>query len=145
MAGKMGRKTIHLLLRKKAAIIVNGSKLTTEAGREVRYCLGEHDARVFYTAPQNLKGGGLGWSNYRFDQVAWKELDTCLEKKPNMYGIWFAKQAADVCATRYNMARLQDLIDNKCPNCGQVERAIHLNMCPSDSRMTLLLEGVTDP
>ncbi len=28
-----------------------------------------------------------------------------------MYGIWFAKQAADVCATRYNMARLQDLND----------------------------------
>jgi hypothetical protein len=61
-----------------------------------------------------------------------------------MYGIWFAKQAADVCATRYNMARLQDLIDNKCPNCGQVERALHLNMCPSESRTTLLLEGVTD-
>ncbi len=104
MAGKTGRKKIHLLPREKAAIIVNGSKLTTEAGKEVRYCLGERDARMFYTTPRKPKGGGLGWSNHRFDQVAWKELDACLEKKPDMYGIWFAKQAADVCATRYNMA-----------------------------------------
>ncbi len=76
--------------------------------------------------------------------MAWKELGACLDKKPDMYGIWFANQAADVCATRYNMAQLHDLIDNKCPNCGQVERAVHLNMCPSESIMTLLSEGVIE-
>lgn len=40
------------------------------------------------------------------------------------------------------MARIQDLIDNKCPNCGMVEKAEHLNICPSENRTRLLKEGV---
>ncbi len=56
MTGKMGCKIIHLLPHEKAAIIVNGSKLTTEADKEVCYCLGERDAWDFYTAPHKPKG-----------------------------------------------------------------------------------------
>ncbi len=54
--------------------------------------------------PCKPKGGDLGWINHRFDQVAGKELDACLDRKLDMYGIWFAKQSADVCETKYNMA-----------------------------------------
>ena len=144
MAGRAARKGVQLLPREKAAIVVNGTKLTTDSGEEVRYCLGEREAKSFYTAAKKKRGGGLGWSEERYNQVAWIELEQCLKKKPDMYGIWLTKQSADAAATRYNMARLQNLIDNKCPNCGQVERAIHLNMCPSENRTRLLTEGVEE-
>ena len=42
------------------------------------------------------------------------------------------------------MARLQDLLDNRCPNCLQRgERAGHLNLCPDEGRRRLFEESVT--
>ena len=63
-----------------------------------------------------------------------------------MYGLWLSKQSSGSCATRYNMARraktLQGRLDDKCPNCGLMEKAKHLNVCPNESRTKLLEEGV---
>jgi len=132
----------QLLPLERAAVFVNGNKLTTDVSKEVRFCLGESDARQFYTAPVTAKGGGMGWPLERFNAVDWRSLDRALATKSDMYGIWLTKQSTGTCATRYNMARLQDLVDNKCPNCGMVEKASHLNMCPSDGRTQLLTEGV---
>jgi hypothetical protein len=39
------------------------------------------------------------------------------------------------------MARMNASRENKCPNCGLVERATHLNVCPSVARTRLLTEG----
>ena len=47
---------------------------------------------------------------------------------------------------RSNISRIlsqQDLY-NKCPNYGLVEKADHLNRCPSAERTRLLEEGVKD-
>ena len=134
---RRGRQTLPL---EKAAVFAHGHKLTTDVSKEVRYCMGEEEARAFYTADKSK--GGLGWSVERFNLVDFKSLDKTLASKPDMYGIWLCKQSAGVCATRYNMARLQDLIDNKCPNCGMIEKAEHLNVCPSEDRTRLLEEGV---
>ena len=108
--------------------------------------MGEAEARRFYTAPLKKRGGGLGWSKERFNQVAWESLYATLEPKPDMYGVWLSKQSSGSCATRYNLAKrsktLQGRLDDKCPNCGLVEKAEHLNVCPSKSRAKLLEEGV---
>ena len=128
----------RFLPREKAAIVIDNHKLTTDAGPEVRYALGESDVRRFYTAAKKDRGGGLGWSETRFNQVARRHIDACLEGKPDMYGIWVCKQASGVCASRKNMSRIQDTLDNKCPNCGMVERAEHLTRCPSEARTELL-------
>ena len=37
---------------------------------------------------------------------------------------------------------MQGQLDDKCPNCGLVEKAEHLNVCPSESRTKLPEEGV---
>ena len=37
---------------------------------------------------------------------------------------------------------LQGRLDDKCPNCGLVEKAAHLNICPSEARTKLLEEGM---
>jgi hypothetical protein len=47
---------------KKAAIVLDSVKLTTDVGSEVRFCLGKEEAARFYTAPKELvnvsnKGG----------------------------------------------------------------------------------------
>jgi hypothetical protein len=52
------------------AVVLDGIKLTTNIGSEVRYRLGKEDAERFYTKPRNVvrgtNRGGLGWSSKRF-------------------------------------------------------------------------------
>jgi hypothetical protein len=51
----------------KAAIVLDGVKLTTDAGVEVQYQLGKEETERFYTKPCNIiqgtNRGGLGWSS----------------------------------------------------------------------------------
>jgi hypothetical protein len=109
----------------------------------VRFCLGEEEARAFYTAPRKNKGGGLGWSDYRFNQVAWGSLDAPLASKPDRYSLWLSKQASGWCATRQRMSRIQDILDDKCPNCQRaVETSEHLNVCPDEGRTCLFRDSV---
>jgi hypothetical protein len=141
-----GRES-QLLPLEKAAIVINGEKSTTNVGRDVRYALGYKEARRFYTKARTKNGltntGGLGWSEHRFDQVAWKPIDDALRNKPDMFQIWHAKQSIGVCATRSRLARIQDILDSKCPNCKQEqEKSHHLNRCPDQGRTLLFKESV---
>ena len=127
---------------KKVAVVLDGVKLTTDVGSEVQYCLGKEDAERFYTKPRDvIRGtnrGGLGWSSDRFHSVAWQALDSALKSKPDMFQLWLSKQCIGICAMRQNMARIQDILDDKCPNCLQPrEMSDHLNRCP-DAGLTLL-------
>ena len=94
-----------MLPKEKTAVFVEGEKLTSEAGKEVRHCLGKRDAREFYTTAKDKRG--IGWTSSRFDQVAWDSLRDCLDGKPDMYCVWLSKQSTGICATRSNMSRLQ--------------------------------------
>ena len=89
---------------------------------------------------------GLGWTDERFDKVDWGKLGDTLARKPDMYGICLSKQSSGTCATRHYLVRqaktLAGQLDNKCPNCGQVEKSTHLNQCPSEYQTRLLEEGV---
>ena len=136
------RKCSYLLPLEKAAIYVDGKKSTSDIAKEVRFCLGEAEARQFYTSARKRKGGGLGWTSHRFNKVDWAALNKTLASKPDMYGIWLSKQSSGCCATRTHMKRLQDNLDNKCPNCGRKEDAAHLMRCPSENRTKLLTEDV---
>ena len=115
-------------------MFVNATKSTSDVSKEVFFCLGEEEVLQLYTAPRKKRRGGLGWPQERFDQVAWWALYKCLVYKPDRYGIWLLKQSSGVCATRYNMARLQDHLDNWCSNCWQVDKASYLNACPSEAQ-----------
>jgi hypothetical protein len=132
----------------RAAVFVSGVKQTSDVSRAVRFCLGEVEARAFYTAPPDItkrksNKGGLGWSQDRFNQVAWSALDAVMASKPDVYGVWLSKQSSGFCATgsQTQMARVHASRENRCPNCGLVERAAHLNVCPSVVRTRLLTEG----
>jgi hypothetical protein len=62
-----------------------------------------------------------------------------------MFQIWHAKQCIGVCAMRSRMARIQDVLDSKCPNCKQEqEKSHHLNRCPDQGRTLLFRESVAN-
>jgi hypothetical protein len=137
----------QLLPLEKAAIILDGMKQTTDVGAEVRYCLGKEEANKFYTKPTLISGGtnkgGLRWSQKRFNQVSWSSLDASISSKPNMFQVWLAKQCIGICATRLNMAQIQGLLDDNCPNCRHPkETNDHLNHCPDPGRTLLFRDGV---
>ncbi len=79
----------------KAAVVLDGVKLTTDVGSEVRYHLGKEDAERFYTKPRDvIRGtnrGSLGWSSDRFHSVVWQALDSALKSNPDMFQLWLSK------------------------------------------------------
>ena len=81
----------------------------------------------------------------KFNTADWRGIDDCLATKSDMYGLWLCKQVFGVCATRKNVARIQDLLDDKCPNCLQSDKtANHLNHCPAEGRVQLFQDCVED-
>jgi hypothetical protein len=141
-------RTDQFLPLELAAIVLDSVKLTTDVGAEVRFRLGKEAASHFYTRPKDVTNGrntgGLGWSTHRFNQVAWGTLDLALRSKPDMFQVWLSKQCIGICATRKNMSRIQDLLDDKCPNCLQPqETSQHLNRCPDQGRTLLFKDGIS--
>jgi hypothetical protein len=60
-----------------------------------------------------------------------------------MFQLWLSKQCIGICATRRNMARTQDLLDNNCPNCNHPrETSNHLNWCPEAGQTLLFRDSV---
>jgi hypothetical protein len=137
----------HFLPLEKAAVVLDGVKLMTDVGPEVHVQLGMEEAERFYTKPCNIVNGvnkgGLGWSPQRFHAVAWKALDTALKSKPDMFQLWLSKQCIGICAMRKNMKRIQDLLDDKCPNCNHPrETSDHLNRCPKAGQTLLFQDSM---
>jgi hypothetical protein len=136
-----------LLPLEKAAVFIDNEKSTTNVGPNVRFLLGTEEASRFYTSPvvliRGVNKGDLDWSEERFDQVAWADLDRALHQKPNMYQLWLSKQCIGICATRGNLARIQDILDDRCPNCGHRRKtSTHSNCCPDHGRTMHFKEGV---
>ncbi len=105
--------------------------------------------KKFYTKAirivNRVNKGGLGWSATIFDLVVWISIEEALQGKPKMFGLWLAKQSIRVCATRKNLARIQDILDNHCPNCGSPqEDNKHLNRCSDKGRQWKFREDVKD-
>jgi hypothetical protein len=123
-----------LLQRESVAVIIDGHKLTNNITEDVRHALGQCVARTFFTAPVRMVGstniGGLGWTTDHFDNTDWRALRTALRRKPEVYGVWSAKQTTGVCATRRNTSRIDGHTDDRCPNClCGPKRSHHLTIC----------------
>jgi hypothetical protein len=139
----------QLLPREQAALVIDRRKQTTDTATDLRFYLGKIDARDFFTKPPQILGntniGGLGWSAERFDCVEWEILRDVITSKPDMYGIWLAKQTKGSCATRRNMARILGNTDDRCPNClVGPERSAHLNKCCDQGRTHLFEMNVRE-
>jgi hypothetical protein len=112
-----------LLPFKQAAVVVDGIKITSQIAPAIQFALGKVEARNFYTkAVDRVRGsnrGGLGWYKEHFDKVNWEALSRALKHKPKGFQLWLSKQSIGVCATQKNTARIQDVLNDCCPNCGK--------------------------
>jgi hypothetical protein len=139
----------QLLPNEQAALIVENSKQTTDVTAALRFSLGMKKARQFFTKPRRIQGesniGGLGWAKDRFDCIEWEALRDVLDTKPDMYGIWLAKQTIGACATRRVMTLRGGTSDDRCPNClTGPERSDHLNLCRDPGRSHLFETDVKE-
>ncbi len=112
-----------LLPFEKAAVVIDSIKVTSNIAPAIRSFLGKADAKKFYTKAINCVNGsnkrGLGWPAETFDSVDWKATADAISNQPEGFQIWLSKQTIGVCATQKNTARIQDILDDKCPNCGR--------------------------
>ncbi len=113
----------------------------------VRFTLGKVDAHRFYMKAinrvQGSNKGGLGWSTESFEAVDWETLARVTKINSKGFQLWLSKQAIGVCATQKNTARIQDILNNRCPNCGkQGEDNKHLNRCTDPGRIRLFQDRV---
>jgi hypothetical protein len=114
--------------------VINNEKITSNIAPVIWFVLGKEKARLFYTKVVRRVGGsnkgGLGWANEAFNKVDWKALEQALSRRLNGFQLWLSKQAIRMCATQKNTARIQDILDDRCPNCGkQGKDNKHLNRC----------------
>ncbi len=91
-----------LLPFKRAAVVVDGIKITSQVAPAVRFALGRVEARHFYTKAMDRvcrsNRGGLGWYEEDFDKVDWEALSRALKHKPDGFQLWLSKQSIGVCA-----------------------------------------------
>ena len=145
------RTTTLRLPCESAAVVISGIKQTSDVATEARFALGFKEAEKFYTTPigtindrgRRSRHGGLGWSKNAFHAVDWRALDATLDKKPQMYKQWLAKQCSGFCGTQHMVAHWDPTRDGLCPDCNNPERASHLNLCP-DADRTRLLHSMAD-
>ncbi len=111
---------------KRSAMVIDGIKITSQIAPTVRFGLGKVDAQRFYTKAidrvQGSNKGGLEWSTEAFKAVDWETLARVAKINLEGFQLWLFKQAIGGCATQKNMARIKDILDNRCPNCGNEER-----------------------
>ncbi len=75
-------------------------------------------------------------------KICCKKIST-LKSKPDMLQLWLSKQCKGICAMRKNMKCIQDLLDNKYPNCiNPRETSNHLNRCPKAGQTLLFQDSV---
>ncbi len=131
------------------AINANGVEITSNVSSSFHHQLGHAEAQKFYTKAIRIRNGvnkgGLGWPATTFDLVDWISIGEALKGKPEMLGLWLAKQSIRVFATGKNLARIQDILDDPSPNCGSPrEDNKHLNRFPDKGRQQKFQEDVKD-
>jgi hypothetical protein len=136
-----------LLPFKQSAVVIDGVKITSNIAPTVRFTLGKVEAQRFYTKAidrvQGSNKGGLGWTPEAFEAVDWDTLAKVTMINSIGFQLWLSKQAIGVCTTQKNTARIQDILDDRCPNCGQRgEDNKHLNRCTNPGRIRLFQDGV---
>ncbi len=129
------------------AIMINNKKITSNVAPTICFELGKEEAQKFYTkAIRQVHGsnkGGLGWYNRALNKVDWKEINCALKGRPNGFQLWLSKQAIGVCAMQKNTMQIQDILDDRCPNCrGSREGNKHLNRCHDAGWVRLFRDSI---
>ncbi len=135
-----GRQS-QFLPKEDVALVIWGDKDTGNISTPLRFHTSKVVARKHLATCKKDK-----WPNKRFDMVDWEHLDLALKNKADMYKLWQSKQHSDFCGTRVKFGRYFGKLfpDERCPNCGRRETAVHLMLCPDYDRTRLLIDNVDE-
>jgi hypothetical protein len=136
-----------MLLFENIAIMINNKKIMSNISLAIDFELGREEAQLFHTKTvrrvQGSNKSRLGWTNKAFNEVDWTALEPALSRRPNEFQLWLSKQAIGVCTMQKNTARIQDILDDCCPNCGKRGKDNkHLNRCHGTGHMRLFRDVV---
>ncbi len=121
----MHPSTLHLPLE-AAVVVINEEKQTADFVRR---------AKKFHD-DEGLMSPAI------FETVAWEPLRELLERRPQMFRLWYAKQCSGYCGTGQMITRYDKEASALCPNCGAYETADHLNRCTIAARRGLLGDSI---
>ena len=119
-------------------VFVNGTKMTTDTGPEIRYAAQRVMAKKFFHDYGILFGA-------EFEEVSWEMVYETLENKvPRLFALWACKQVMGVAATNDFLA-MQDKTGQRskmCPCCNVcAETAEHVLYCQEEGRVDFLLKS----
>ena len=60
-----------------------------------------------------------------------------------MYQVWYGKKGSGYCGNGEILQRWGHTTTDECPNCGNVQTASHLNVCPSLHRRKILQQIIS--
>jgi hypothetical protein len=131
----------QLLPKEDVALVIWDNKITGDISPHLRFHASKEVARRYLASRPRDK-----WSNDRFEAVDWEHLDLALKNKQEMYRIWQSKQNSGFCGTRVQVGRYSGNLfpDKRCPSCERRETAVHLMLCPDNSRTNLLGKNIDD-
>jgi hypothetical protein len=129
------------------AIMIINKKIKSNISPTVSFELGKEEAQLLYTTAirrvHRRNKGRLGWSNKAFKKVDQMATEHALKVRPNGFQLWLSKQAIENCITQKNTGRIQDIFDNRCPNCGRCgEDNKQLNKCHNTGQVRLFRDSV---
>jgi hypothetical protein len=131
----------QLLPKEDVALVIWGNKVTGNISSPLRFHARKEVAHQHLGTHTKDE-----WSNNMFNAVDWEHLDLALKNKTDMYKIWRSKQNLGFCGTRVQVGRFSGdaCPDERCPNCGHREIAMHIMICPDKDRTKLLIENVNE-
>ncbi len=129
----------QFLPKEDVVLVIWVNKVTGDISSPLRFHASKEVARQHLRMRTKDK-----WSHDKFDAVDWEHLDLTLKNKPDMYKIWRSKQNLGFLGTRVQVGRYSGNAcpDERCPNCGQQETAMHIMLCPDEDCTKLLIKNV---
>jgi hypothetical protein len=139
-----------LLPFEHSTVLINNIKITSNVAPQIQFLLGRVDAKNFYTKAINqVKGtnkGCLGWSAEAFNTADWEATAKAIWACQKDFNSGSLNRQSESAPHRKNTAHIQDILDDRCPNCGKRgEDNHHLNWCTDPGHVHLFRNGVCKP
>ena len=136
--GVLSGEFIDLILPDEDIVaLVDETKITGNATPQILRHWGDSVARAHYVSQGIL-------TDHSFDCVDWDGAEEVLDRSPEMFGVWAAKQTSGTCGVNHILRHFVPGTVDECPNCGtSPERATHLYVCSDRHRTAVFHSSVT--
>jgi hypothetical protein len=117
-------------------ILIGGQKVTSSIKTALYQEWGAKTAREVFERKHIV-------SRYVFRHIYWGGLEKAMLSYPQMFRTWVTKQVSGFCGTNRHLAKIDTLVENVCPCCGNDdESTAHITRCPDPGRQKTFKQSV---